>query len=54
MWPYLDSYVLDLHAYLTHEHHENPFDKPHKLDDVAVHLLFLIPYLNTVAIGLKS
>jgi hypothetical protein len=54
MRPYLDSYVLDLHAYLAHEHHEIPFDKPHKLDDVGVHLLFLIPYLNIVAVGLKS
>ncbi len=39
----LDSYVLDLHAYSIHEHHQIPSDKPHRLGDVDVHLLLLIP-----------
>ena len=40
----LDSYVLDLHAYSIHEHHQIPYDRPHILDDdVDIHLLLLIP-----------
>jgi hypothetical protein len=31
----LDFYVLDLHVYLTHERHQIPSDRPHKLDDVG-------------------
>jgi hypothetical protein len=39
MQPYLDSYILDLHAYSIHEHHQIPYDRPHILDDdVDVHL----------------
>ena len=52
----LDSYVLDLHVYLIHEHHQIPYDKPHKLgDDADVRLLLLVPSLKmVVAIELKS
>jgi hypothetical protein len=40
----LDFYVLDLHVYLTHERHQIPYDKPHRLgDDGNVHPLLLAP-----------
>jgi hypothetical protein len=42
----LDFYVLDLHVYLTHERHQIPSDRPHKLDDVGAQSLFSDPMIK--------